>query len=77
MKQNRYSAALPRLTAIGLVLVTGVFSHFAAAQDAPLTDGAIKNIEEQKRDYSPCPDQHFPNRVLWGDTIPASRLTTA
>ena len=54
------------LAAIGLALVTGGFSHFAAAQDAPPTEAARKPIEAKKPDYSPYPDQQFPNRVFWG-----------
>jgi hypothetical protein len=48
------------------VLVTGVFSNFAVAQDAPPSAAALTGIEQKKPDYSPYPDQHFPNRVFWG-----------
>ena len=79
MKSNKHkrshNAALTGLAAIGLALVTGGFSHFAAAQDAPLTETDLKRAEQQKPDYSPYPDQHFPNRVFWGDTHNHTRLS--
>jgi len=53
------------LVAIALMLVTGGFSHFSAAQDAP-SQAARNTIEAKKPDYSPYPDQKFPNRVYWG-----------
>ena len=70
MKRNTRlsNAARAGLVAIGFVLVIGGFRRFAAAQDAPLTEADIKRVEQQKPDYSPYPDQHFPNRVFWGDT---------
>ncbi|SPF39033.1 conserved exported hypothetical protein [Syntrophobacter sp. SbD1] len=74
MQRNtrRLNAAL---AAIGFVLVTGGFSHFAAAQDVPPTQAELKEIEQKKPDYSPYPDQHFPNRVFWGDTHCHTRLS--
>ena len=68
MKRNTRlpNAALAGLAAIGLALVTGGFSHFAAAQDAPPTDAAAKRAAKKGPDYSPYPDQKFPNRVFWG-----------
>src|SRR5271157_326774 len=71
MKRNARlpHAARAGLAAIGLALVTGGFSgfsHIAAAQDAPPSEAARKPIEPKKPDYSPYPDQTFPNRVLWG-----------
>jgi hypothetical protein len=54
------------LAAIGLALVTGGFTHTAAAQDVPPSDSAHKPIEAKKPEYSPYPDQHFANLVLWG-----------
>src|SRR3989337_708186 len=63
------------LAAIGLALVTGGFSHFAAAQDLPQTEADRKRAEQKKPDYSPYPDQHFPNRVFWGDTHHHTRLS--
>ncbi|TAW28698.1 DUF3604 domain-containing protein [Rhizobium leguminosarum] len=75
MKRTIRRKAISRLTAIGLALATGVLSHFAAAQDAPPTDGAMKNIEQHNPDYSPYPNQHFPNRVFWGDTHHHTRLS--
>jgi len=59
-------AARAGLAAIILALMTGVFGHIAAAQDAPPSEAARKPIEPKKPDYSPYPDQHFPDRVLWG-----------
>ena len=67
MKRNRLrKVLLMGLVGIGLALVTGSLSHFAAAQAAPPTEAARKPIEPQKPDYSPYPDQKFPNRVYWG-----------
>jgi hypothetical protein len=68
MKRNTrlHNAVLAGLAAIGLVLVTGGFSHFAAAQNAPPTEAARKPVEAKKPDYSPFPNQNFPNRVYWG-----------
>jgi len=60
------NAARAGLAAIGLALLIGGWSHFAAAQDAPMTETDRKRAEQQKPDYSPYPDQHFPNRVFWG-----------
>ncbi len=62
-------------TLLCLALVSGTFSHFAAAQDAPPTEGAIKANEQKKPGYSPYPDQHFPTRVFWGDTHHHTRLS--
>ena len=68
MKRNTRlpDAARAGLAAIVLALVTGGFSHIAAAQDAPPSEAARKPIEPKKPDYSPYPDQNFPNRVFWG-----------
>ena len=66
MKRNTrlHNAAL---AAIGLALATGGFSHLAAAQDAPpTTRPPSKGVEPRSPDYSPYPDQNFPNRVFWG-----------
>jgi len=60
---------------LAVALVTGGFSHFAVAQDAPPTAAELKGIEQKKPDYSPYPDQHFPNRVFWGDTHHHTRLS--
>src|SRR5208337_2321605 len=46
-----------------------------AAQDVPPTQEELKGIEQKKPDYSPYPDQHFPNRVFWGDTHCHTRLS--
>jgi hypothetical protein len=78
MKRNTVSqsAALVGFAAFGLALVTGGFSNFAAAQDAPLTEAGLKRAEQKKPEYSPYPDQHFPTRVFWGDTHHHTRLTS-
>ena len=60
-----YKAVLAGLVVIGLVLVTGDFSHFAAAQNTPPTDAA-KRAEKKGPDFAPYPGQNFPNRVYWG-----------
>jgi len=69
MKRNArlQYAVLAGLAAIGLALVTGGFSHVALGQEI-VTQADIKSAEQKKPDYSPYPDQHFPNRVFWGDT---------
>ncbi len=61
-KTRLQGSVLAGLVAIALMLVTGGFLHFAAAQDAPPT----RKVEAKKPDYSPYPDQKFPNRVYWG-----------
>jgi hypothetical protein len=68
MKRNTksYFAARAGLAAISLALVTGGFSHFAAAQDVAPTKTDPKRAEQKKADYSPYPGQKFPNRVFWG-----------
>ena len=53
------------LVAIGLMLVTGDFGHLALAQGVP-SPADVKQAEQKKPDYSPYPDQNFPNRVYWG-----------
>jgi hypothetical protein len=77
MKQNTRlnKASFAGLAAIALVLVTGGFINFVAAQDVPPTGSAIKANEQKKPDYSPYPDQHFPTRVFWGDTHHHTRLS--
>ena len=77
MKRNTVSqnAALVGFAAFGLALVTGGFSNFAAAQDAPPTEAGLKRAEQKKPEYSPYPDQHFPTRVFWGDTHHHTRLS--
>jgi hypothetical protein len=55
------------MAAIGLALVTGGFSHLALGQEIP-SEADAKLLAQRKPDYSPYPDQHFPNRVFWGDT---------
>ena len=58
-----HSAALATL---GFALATVGLIDFATAQDAPPTEGEKRIVEPHKPDYSPYPDQHFPNRVYWG-----------
>jgi len=66
-KAGLHNAALVGLTTIGLALVTGGLSQVALGQEIP-TEADHKRAEQLKPDYSPYPDQHFPNRVFWGDT---------
>jgi hypothetical protein len=65
-KTRLHNAALAGPAAIGLTLVTGSFGQFAAAQDTPPKKEELKQSEQRKPDYSPYPDQNFPNRVYWG-----------
>ena len=60
-----HNAAHALLAAIGLAVVTGGCSRTAAPQATPPSDTARK-VEAKKPDYSPYPDQQFPNRVYWG-----------
>jgi Protein of unknown function (DUF3604) len=55
------------LAAFGFVLVSGGFNHVAFGQEIP-SEADLKQVEQRKSDYSPYPNQHFPNRVFWGDT---------
>ncbi len=54
------------LVAIGFWLVAAGVPHVAAAQTTPPGETARKPIEAKKPDYSPYPDQSFPDRVYWG-----------
>ena len=67
MKRNARlnHAARALVTAIGLGVLIGGCSHTAAPQATPPSDTARK-VEAKKPDYSPYPDQQFPNRVYWG-----------
>lgn len=70
MKPNTplHHTARTGLAAICLALVSAGFSHFALAQEPP-SPADLKLLEQQKKpNYSPYVDQHFPNRVFWGDT---------
>jgi hypothetical protein len=60
MKRNTrlHNAALTGLLAISLVLPASAQEGLAPKEDFPV----------KKPEYSPYVDQHFPNRVLWGDT---------
>ena len=51
---HRHDAATAGLATICFALLTGGFSHVALGQVAPA------------KDYSPYPDQKYPNRVFWG-----------
>ena len=53
---NRNFIALG-LAAISFALVTGGFSHFAAAQETPKAKPDPKQTEQKKPVYSPYPDQ--------------------
>ena len=55
------------LAMVGLALLTGGLGHLALGQEIP-TEADAKRAEQTKPDYSPYPNQHFPNRVFWGDT---------
>jgi hypothetical protein len=62
MKRNSrlHHAALAVLAAIGLALALPALGQEVLP---PKEDLPAKKVE-----YSPYPDQHFPNRVFWGDT---------
>ena len=66
-RQNR----LPDVITTGLacaafVLASAGFGDRAAAQNSPPAANAPKAMQPKTPDYSPYPDQQFPNRVLWG-----------
>ena len=63
MKRNTWlhNAAL---AAIGFALLTGGLTEFAGAQDTP--PKKEETGQQKKPDFSPYPDQNFPNRVYWG-----------
>ena len=65
VKQSLRRAALARAAGLGIALLTGGLSHTVAAQSPPPSAPARK-VEAKKPDYSPYPDQNFPNRVYWG-----------
>jgi hypothetical protein len=58
--------AVTGLAASGLVLIAVGFSQVALGQAAPPPEAARPPVEAKKPDYSPYPDQKFPNRVYWG-----------
>ena len=68
MKPNArtQNATLAGLAAIGLALVTGGFSHFAAAQDAPPTEAAVKRAEKKQARLFALPGPEFPQPRLLG-----------
>ena len=49
-----------------LVLAFAAFGDRAAADSPPPASHAKTAIQPTKPDYSPYPDQHFPERVYWG-----------
>ena len=54
------------LAVIVVALLTGGCSQVTTTQNAPPSETARKPVEAKKPDYSPYPDQKFPNRVYWG-----------
>ena len=54
------------LAVIVVALLTGGCSQVTTTQNAPQSETARKPVEAKKPDYSPYPDQKFPNRVYWG-----------
>jgi len=52
-------------TAIGFLFAIAVSTSVAYGQEFSLQKG--ETIED-KKDFSPFVDQHYPNRVFWGDT---------
>ena len=51
---------------IVIALLTGGCSQVTTTRNAPQSETARKPVEAKKPDYSPYPDQKFPNRVYWG-----------
>ena len=51
---------------IALSVAVLILAGSVSAQNASPTETATRPIEAKKPDYSPYPDQTFPNRVLWG-----------
>ena len=51
---------------IALGVAALLFAGLASGQTAVPTDATAKKFEVKKPDYSPYPDQNFPNRVYWG-----------
>jgi hypothetical protein len=68
MKQTTrlHNMAYTSLAAIGLVLMTGGFSHFAVAANATPSEAARPPVEAKKPDYAPYPERQYPYRVYWG-----------
>ena len=59
------SIILGGMVAIGFALSCGGFGS-ADAQDTPAKASSSSRTHPTKPDYSPYPEQRFPNRVLWG-----------
>lgn len=57
---------LAGVAAIAFGMLPGAIRHAAAAPAATPSDMARKPVEAKKPDYSPYPDQKYPNRVYWG-----------
>ena len=51
---------------VALGMAALLFAGLVAAQDAAPTRAGPKGVAQTKPDYSPYPDQKFPNRVFWG-----------
>ena len=51
---------------IVIALLTGGCSQVTTTRNTPQSETARKPVEAKKPDYSPYPDQKFPNRVYWG-----------
>nr|WP_170337262.1 DUF3604 domain-containing protein [Ruegeria arenilitoris] len=49
------------VTCVVVTCIAGILAHSAVAQDAP-------NVAPDRAEYSPYPDQSFPNQVFFGDT---------
>ena len=61
MKQNL------RLQSVGLMCLIAIgYSHFDAAAETTPVDAAAERAAKKAPDYSPYPDQKFPQRVYWG-----------
>ncbi len=52
--------------ALGITLMMGGFSQFAAAQASPPAETTRKSVAAVKPDYSSYPERAFPDRVFWG-----------
>ena len=58
-----HGALLTGLAGFGLALVTGGLCQRAVGAEVA---APASSAEAPKTDYSPYPDQSFPNRVYWG-----------
>ena len=62
---RRDSVIFGGMAAIGLALLCGSFGS-AVAEDTPPKASSNSRTHPTKPEYSPYPDQKFPNRVFWG-----------